>query len=266
MTGIRRFSDKAEIYEKYRPSYPKESLDKILELCNMVPDKNIKVADIGSGTGKFTKLLLDAGFNVYAVEPNEKMSSVSKGKFINYDRFNLIKGTSERTWLNDNSISLITAAQSFHYFDLDKTKKEFKRILKKDGFVALLWNFRLRTSEFIKEYENTIYNMHSKKIKPTYAQNNMSDMLFKDFFANHCMFNIPNSQEFTFDELWERTLSNNNMPKEGEIRYLELYDSIKDLFDRYSKDGKVLFKYRTQIVIGNFIDEDANLKDKKMVK
>lgn len=253
MKGIERFSNKAEKYELYRPAYPEDSISKILELCNVIPSDNVKIADIGSGTGKFTKLLLDKEFMVYAIEPNEQMRTIAENKFINYKNFNSINKTAESTGLEDNSISIITVAQAFHYFDLDKVKKEFKRILKSDGKVVLLWNFRLRESNFIKEYENIIYNLHSSKVKPTHAQDNMTDKVFKDFFENYEIINISNSQEFDFESLWGRTLSNNHMPNENEPEYLQLYDDIKKLFNKYQKKGKVLFQYRTQIVVGDFI-------------
>lgn len=251
MKGVDRFSNKAEKYELYRPEYPEGSISKILKLCEISNNK-VKIADIGFGTGKFTKLLLDKGFTVYAIEPNEQMRAIAENKFINYDNFNSINRTAETTGLEDNSISIITVAQAFHYFDLDKVKKEFKRILKLEGKVVLLWNFRSRESNFIKEYENIIYNLHSSKIKPTHAQDNMTDKLFKDFFTNYKITNISNVQEFDFDSLWGRTLSNNHMPNENEPEYQELYNDLKKLFNKYQKDGKILFEYRTQIVVGDF--------------
>ena len=143
MQGIDRFSDKAKKYERYRPQYPEEALTEILRQSGIIPYTNQKVADIGSGTGKFTKLLLDRGFEVYAVEPNNEMRAIAEKKFIDNEHFNSISATSEDTTLEDRSISLITVAQAFHYFDIENTKKEFLRILKPGGKVALLWNFRL---------------------------------------------------------------------------------------------------------------------------
>lgn len=253
MKGIERFSNKAEKYELYRPTYPEDSVLKILDLCNGIPSDKIKIADIGSGTGKFTELLLNKGFIVYAVEPNEEMRTIAENKFKDYVNFYSINKVAEATNLEDKSISIITVAQAFHYFHLDKVKKEFKRILKSDGKVVMLWNFRLRKSSFMKEYENIIYNLHSSKVKPTHAQDNMTDKVFKDFFENYEIVNISNSQEFDFESLWGRTLSNNHMPNETEDEYSKLYDDIKKLFNKYQQNGKVLFQYRTQIVIGDFI-------------
>lgn len=255
MKGVERFSNKAQKYELYRPTYPEDSVLKILDLCKSVPANKIKIADIGSGTGKFTKLLLDKGFIVYAIEPNEQMRTIAENKFENYENFFSINTTAENTTLEDNSVSIITAAQAFHYFELDKVKKEFIRILNEEGKVVLLWNFRLRESNFIKEYENIIYNLHSNKVEPTHAQDNMTDELFKNFFENYEIVNISNSQEFDFDSLWGRTLSNNHMPNENEPEYFKLYEDIQKVFNKYQQNGKVLFQYRTQIVIGDFIEK-----------
>lgn len=252
MLNIDRFSDKAQKYELYRPTYTEDSLFKILEICNLYPSAEIEVADIGSGTGKFTGLLLDAGFLVNAIEPNEQMRKIAESKFQNYPNFISINQTAENTSLEDNSISLITVAQAFHYFDLEKTKKEFMRILKPDGKVVLLWNFRLRESKFIQEYEKLIYNLYSSEITPTHAQDNMTERVFEKFFTNYQMVNLSNKQEFDFDGLWGRTLSNNHMPKENEPEYKWLYDEVKKLFEKYEKNGKVQFDYRTQIVVGDF--------------
>lgn len=136
MKGIDRFSNKAEKYELYRPGYTEESILKIMQLCNINPKGEIKVADIGAGTGKFTRLLLDKGFYVYAVEPNEQMRNIGETKFNNFSNFNSINSVAENTQLKDNCVSLITVAQAFHYFDLDKTKNEFIRILKPGGKVV----------------------------------------------------------------------------------------------------------------------------------
>lgn len=87
----------------------------------------------------------------------------------------------------------------------------------------------------------------------------MTDEVFKKFFVNYEIINISNSQEFDFESLWGRTLSNNHMPNENEPEYLQLYDDIKKLFKKYQQNGKVLFPYRTQIVVGDFITKKESV-------
>lgn len=251
MNGIERFTDKAKKYEKYRPSYPKESLDIIQNECHLTLNNNIIVADIGSGTGKFTEILLEKGSNVYAIEPNDNMRAIAESKFESNHNYKSINKIAENTGLDVNSVDLITVAQALHYFDIEKVNREFKRILKANGKVVLLWNFRDRESDFMKEYEKIVYTFHSKDLQPTFAQDKMNDDIYKKLFSEFKVFSIPYCQELNFEDLWGRVLSSNHAPKEDDPNYAKLYENIKELFDKYQQNNKIVFSYRTQIVIGD---------------
>lgn len=251
MTGLDRFTNKAQKYEKYRPSYPKKALNIILEECEIELNNDIIVADIGSGTGKFTELLLETSCVVYAIEPNDNMRAIAEAKFIGNHNYNSINNTAENTGLDNNSIDLITVAQALHYFNLDKTKDEFRRILKTNGKVVLLWNFRYRESDFMKEYEKIVYTFHSKDIQPTFAQDKMNDEIYNILFSKYKVFSIPYSQELNFDELWGRVLSSNHSPRADDPNYNDLYKNMKRLFDKYQHNNKITFEYRTKVIIGS---------------
>ena len=249
MNGIERFLGKAEIYDKYRPKYKAEHLNKIIKLCDIF-EKNLNVAEFGSGTGKFTELLIGQGYKVYAIEPNKDMAKIAASKFKNLQNFIPINGTAENCTLENNSIDLIVVAQAFHYFDIEKTKKEFKRIIKHNGNICLIWNFKSRDSKLIREYENLIYSYHSKDIQPSHAQDNMNEAVFKKFFSVYEEVVMDNSQTFTFDDFWGRTVSNNHMPLPNEPEFIKLYERVKQLFDKYQVNGKIQFLYKTKIIVG----------------
>ncbi len=67
----KRFSDRIVNYVKYRPSYPSKLVDE-LQIKGVISSSSV-IADIGSGTGIFTELLLKTGCQVYAIEPNCEM-------------------------------------------------------------------------------------------------------------------------------------------------------------------------------------------------
>ena len=136
----KRFSDRVEMYVKYRPHYPTAVLACLQEECGLT--ETAVIADIGSGTGILTKLFLDNGNRVYGVEPNDEMREAAESYLADYAKFVSVNGRSEATTLPDHSVEFITAGQAFHWFQWQETKAEFKRILKPNGIVALVWNER----------------------------------------------------------------------------------------------------------------------------
>jgi len=154
LKNTERFSDRVTDYVNFRPSYPAEIVAILKTECRLNDDSII--ADIGSGTGKLTELLLKLQLTVHAVEPNREMREAAVILLSSNAHFSSIEGAAEATDLADHSIDLITVAQAFHWFNLDETKKEFERILKPDGHIALLWNERNTTLPFQKEYDQML--------------------------------------------------------------------------------------------------------------
>src|SRR3990167_7587928 len=150
-----RFIETVQDYIKYRPSYPKEVLQLLIDEGDLT--KNKIIADVGSGTGLLSKLFLDYGSVVYGVEPNQSMREAAEEYLKEYSNFYSINGTAEATLLEDQSVNIITVGTAFHWFDIVKTKVEFRRILKKDGWVLLVWNVRnMEESALLRDYENLL--------------------------------------------------------------------------------------------------------------
>ena len=166
--GIARFSIKADTFNKYRPRYPSEIIDYIKTLLS--PTKDIVLADIGSGTAIFTKQILPFCEKVYGIEPNEKMRKIAENSMNGNNKFISINGKSESTTLKSNSIDCITVSQAFHWFDKQKCKLEFKRILKPNVFIILLWNkyenfdqpFLIEFDKILREYGEGYKNKPTK--------------------------------------------------------------------------------------------------------
>lgn len=121
-----KFDCKAELYAKCRSSYPTALVDMLY-----VESGANAVADIGAGTGIFTKCLAVKPWKVTAVEPNADMAE--QFKFEVGDKAELLSAPAENTGLPDNSVGLVTAARSFHWFDEELFKAECKRILVPNG-------------------------------------------------------------------------------------------------------------------------------------
>ena len=137
-----RFTDRVGDYVSYRPGYPETLIDAVIDLVGS--RSAAVVADIGAGTGIFTRSLVARGLQVYAVEPNAAMRTAAERGLADAPNFSAIDGSAEATGLADESVDLITAAQAFHWFDKSAARQEFERILKSGGRVALIWNRRPR--------------------------------------------------------------------------------------------------------------------------
>lgn len=142
-------------YIKYRPAYPQAILQLLIDECALT--KNTVIADVGSGTGLLSKLCLDHGNAVYGVEPNHAMRLAAEECLKDYPKFHSINGAAEATTLATHSVDLITVGTAFHWFDIEKTKIEFRRILKIGGWVVLVWNVRnVEQSSLQRDYEKLI--------------------------------------------------------------------------------------------------------------
>ena len=153
--STQRFSSRVENYARYRPSYPKEVLDVLEHECGL--NRDSVIADIASGTGIFTKLLLEHGNPVFGVEPNPDMRRAGEECLKAYSKFTSVNGTAEATTLPGHSLDFVTAAQAGHWFDIPKARREFERILKPGGWLVLLWNERqIETTAFLSDYEQLL--------------------------------------------------------------------------------------------------------------
>src|SRR5579863_4121889 len=153
--ATQRFSSRVENYVRYRPGYPEEVIDLLRAECGLTPDSLI--ADIASGTGLFTRLLLENGNRVFGVEPNAEMRKAGEQFLKEYPKFTSVAGTAEATTLPHHSVDIVTAAQAAHWFKLAEARREFVRILKPGGWAVLLWNERRTGSTpFLRDYEQLL--------------------------------------------------------------------------------------------------------------
>ena len=245
-----RFSNRVENYVKYRPGYPPEILD--LFQSEMQLQKDSVIADIGSGTGISAKLFLENGNRVFGIEPNKAMRGASQEFLEDFENFQAFDATSENTTLADNSVDFIIAAQAFHWFRTEDTKKEFKRILKKNGWLALIWNERLLVSnKFLREYEDFLAEFGTDYKKVRHDQITKKD-LEKFFGQNFEQKTFKNSQVFDFEGLLGRMLSSSYMPSEDNQLFPGMKKTLKRLFAEHERKGKIQVLYDTNVFYTRF--------------
>lgn len=243
-----RFSNRVEDYVKYRPSYPEAILPFLQQKYGLTPDKLL--VDIGAGTGISTALFLKAGYRVIAVEPNREMRDKSVALLSPYKGFTAQDGTAEAVSAADGSIDGIIAGQAFHWFDREKTRKEFTRILKAGSPVVLIWNERKTSSGFERAYDELIIRHARDYVQVDHRNIHTEDI--EAFFAPHAvqLRVFDNKQVFDFEGLKGRLLSSSYMPARGEEGYEAMLADLRNLFDRYEAAGSITIQYDTKVYVG----------------
>jgi SAM-dependent methyltransferase len=244
-----RFSGRADDYVRYRPGYPRAILNVLRDECGLTPDS--VVADVGSGTGILTQLLLENGNLVYGVEPNAAMRKAGEEFLQEYSRFRSIAGSAEATALAGASVDLIVAGQAFHWFDRAASRGEFVRILKPNGWVSLIWNERdVRHAAFMRTYEDLLqqHGTDYSKVRHVYSEQARLDEFFAPGEVRTREF--ENKQVVDWDGMRGRLLSASYAPKAGQAGYEPMIEDFKKLFDAHQTGDRVTIKYRTRIYWG----------------
>jgi len=240
-----RFSERADHYSLYRPGYP-EAIIAFLEQAIGLR-KDFKIADIGSGTGIFSKLLLGEGYSVNAVEPNEEMRTAAEETLTIYQGFRSIKGTAEKTTLADHSIDLITVAQAFHWFRPEETKMEFDRILKPSGRVLLIWNILQSDTPFLKAYTE-LKEKYSQKI--VHAHRADLERIKEFFYPSPVLtHSFRKTQQLNASGLKGHLLSFSTVPLASDSRFQEMIKELDGLFERYENQGLINMEYETKLYL-----------------
>ncbi|HEY7353818.1 MAG TPA: class I SAM-dependent methyltransferase [Terriglobales bacterium] len=244
--STQRFSSRVENYLRYRPSYPKEVIEVLERDCGLSRDS--VVSDIASGTGIFTRVVLEHGNPVFGVEPNPDMRQAGEEFLKAYSKFTSTNGTAEATTLPGASVDFVAAAQAGHWFDIPKARKEFARILKPGGWLVLLWNERqIHSAPFLRDYEQLLL-----KYGTDYEEVRHEHTVVAAFFDPHPYkertFELR--QEFDYAGAEGRLLSSSYAPGPEHPNCAPMLRELRRIFDLHQRNGKIAFDYTTHLYYG----------------
>lgn len=243
-----RFSDRVENYVRYRPGYPAEVVDALRRECGLAPEH--VVADIASGTGIWTRMLLGNGNSVYGVEPNVDMRQAGERLLAGFENFISVAGTAEDTTLANESIDFVTAAQAAHWFDRSRTRREFVRILKPGGWLVLIWNEReTDTTPFLRDYEQLLldYGTDYQDVRHERTTDAVNEFFDPVPYQERT---FAMRQEFDYGGLEGRLLSSSYAPGPGHAKHEPMIAGLKRIFQKHASGGRVSFDYKTRVYFG----------------
>jgi SAM-dependent methyltransferase len=244
-----RFSTRVGDYVRYRPSYPHAILELLRDECGLTRDWEI--ADVGSGTGILTKLLLANGNTVYGIEPNAAMRKAGEQFLAAYRNFHSLAALAEKTMLPDESVDLVIAAQAFHWFEPHSARAEFTRILRPPGWTVIVWNER-RTDvgAFAEKYERLLYTYGTdyQIVSKGYPLPDRMELFFGNRTLRHRWF--WNEQSMDFDALRGRLMSSSYSPLAGHPNHAPMMTELRRIFDEHAQNNRVRFEYMTHAYYG----------------
>jgi SAM-dependent methyltransferase len=244
-----RFSAAADLYGRYRPSYPlalRDFLRDLLPASGTPPT----IADIGCGTGISTRLVAGAGARVIGIDPNQEMlaeavRTTPAGLEIEYQ-----VGEATATGLPAHSVALITVAQAFHWFDIPATLAEFARVLIPGGRCAAYWNLRdPGDSPFLAEYDAllTRYSQEyatvprgEETLERIAAAPGVRALQRAEFPYQH-----PLDRQGFFGRVRSSSYVTHGVPPAEQAAFDA---ALERLFEQYAREGIVTFAYRTRVL------------------
>jgi SAM-dependent methyltransferase len=242
-----RFSRRVADYVRYRPHYPPELLVWLRDTIGFTSEWH--VADVGSGTGIFSRLLVENGNRVDAVEPNDAMRAEAEAALGARSNFTGVDGTAEATTLADRAYDLVTAAQAFHWFDVAAARREFCRILKPGGWALVVFNSRRDgASPFMQAYDDLLRS-HAVDYERV-DHRLVYDSGLRDFFGEYREWRWNFSVFHDCEGVLGLSASSSYAPAPDHPRHDEFYRALRSLFDAHARGGQVEMLYETEAFLG----------------
>jgi SAM-dependent methyltransferase len=223
------FGGAADAYHRGRPPYPASAVEWA------VPRQARRVLDLGAGTGKFTRPLLEAGLDVVAVEPSAEMRDHLAAVAA---RAKIFEGTAERIPLPDGAVDAVVVAQAWHWVDPARAVPEVARVLRPGGTLSLVWNVRDHSEPWV-ELLDGVLRRHTRQEIDTAPEVGAP-------FGGPERTEIRWRHTLTRQDLLDMVASRSYVIVLPEAERRELLGDVADLLDRHGMTDEISMAYVTR--------------------
>jgi SAM-dependent methyltransferase len=241
----RGFELVADLYERARPEYPAEAMAWIAEKLDLRAGRT--VLDLGAGTGKLTRQLLETGARAVAVEPGDAMRAELMRAVAEAEA---LRGSAEDIPLPDDSVDAVAVGQAFHWFRHEEALPEIHRVLRSGGGIALIWNGRDQEASLQRDISELIKSLvvpPDRAVAPDSSRALTDSELFGPVEERRFRF----SQELDADALVERIASISFVATAPAEARAHIESQLRATVEKLG--GRVEFPYVTDVYISRAV-------------
>lgn len=230
------FNQAADYYDKYRPGYPKDIINSIIEETGM--KNGSRIIEIGAGSGKATELFAGRGFNILCIEPGEDLVKIGNDKFKN-DTISFKCSRFEQYDFADQDWDVVLAAQAFHWVPQPQGYEKCADVLKTGGHLAVFWNMYITYDNALDNELLALSNKYggfadflSEKDCETRIHSIVSDIENSKLFSKPKVFRKLWKQDYTAEEYFGFVSTGNRFIQKSEDEKAAAFLDIVDLCNK----------------------------------
>lgn len=237
------FGGVAALYDRARPSYPPALIDALMDLGPR------RVLDVGCGTGKASRLLVERGCDLVGVEPDPSMAAIARGHGIS------VEESTFETWDSRGRIfDLIVSGQAWHWVDPVRGVIKAGSLLHPGGHLGVFWN-RGRPDGVAAEALDAVYMRLAPEIAKTNVAINPAEQPADRLqeFSSGGLFIDTEARAFPWDTVYDRSTwtdfiaTHSDHVRLPEQQRRALLDALGDAVDALG--GTMTYHYSTLLVL-----------------
>jgi SAM-dependent methyltransferase len=217
------FARAAEAYERSRPDYPSEAVDRLVQELEL--GTACSVLDLGAGTGKLTRMLVATGARITAVEPVEPMRRALARAV---PHAGVVGGAAEAIPVASGAFDAVVCAQAFHWFAGEGALSEIHRVLRPRGRLGLLWNLRDESIDWVRRM-SVIIDRHLGDTPSERTGEWHRAFSATDLFGTMNQLRFPHRQELDVEGLVDRVASVSYVAALPDPARARVLDEVRDL-------------------------------------
>ena len=168
------YGDVASAYNRTRPRYPREMVDRALEIAQLPSDGTI--LELGCGPGTATVDFAKSGLGMVSLEPSADACELARQNCDRYPNVEILNTTFEDWPLEAGKFSAVLAATSFHWMPREIACRKAAAALGDRGSLILLWNTPPQVDRELFQTLRCAYQTHAPNLdryedQATYEEN-----------------------------------------------------------------------------------------------